>query len=469
MTTNRITRRQFVTQLGLGAAAVATAGCLARQPPGPALAQRPNLLFIMSDQHRGDFLGCAGHPLMQTPSLDRLAAQGTRFDRAYTSWPLCVPARMSLITGRYPHSHGAPGNIYALPPTEQTIGHYLKGLGYRTAAVGKMHFQDADQNHGFDYRIERPDFEKEAGVQRRAHTERSRDGKDWGIAPWSEAETYEHYVADKTIAWLEGHREQPFCAWCSFSAPHPPYLAAPELFDLYAGKVHLPPQNPNDKTAGEYSEADALTILTAYMANITLVDRNLGRVLAALNRLGLADRTIVVYTSDHGEMAYQRHRFGKGVMYEGATHIPLILRAPARVPHQVVRREVVEHVDLFPTFCELLNVPTPKTVQGRSLLPLLSGQAADWPNTAFIEQNNRRVTVVHGSYKCSFPRGKADELYCLETNPQEWNNLIGEPGSDKIVADLRKLMDDWRARTPDSTAPIVPTRKLDRKGKADSE
>jgi len=431
--------------------------------------QRPNLLFIIADQHRGDFMHCAGHPLVQTPSLDRLASQGVRFERAYTSWPICVPARMSIITGRYPHSHGALSQTPVL--LQPTIGDQFKALGYQTAALGKMHFMDTDQRHGFDYRIEHEEFEKETGIKRKGHTDRSVDGKEYGIAPWTEEQTYEHYIADKSIVWLEQNKEKPFIMWCSFSAPHPPYLAPADLFKIYEGKITLPPQpatlNSTVNTGEIFdtkSDDDVRTIMTSYLAMITLTDMNLGRVLDALDRLGLSKNTIVCYTADHGDMQWEFRRFGKGVMFEGATRIPLILRAPSRVPAGVVRKEVVEHVDLYPTFCELLGAPVPPTVQGRSLLPLLEDKAPDWPNTAFIEQN-RQVTVVNGRYKCSFAQDKPRELYDLQTDPREWNNLIGKEDSDTIVADMKKLFADWRARTPDAAEHSDKTMKNERKAK----
>ena len=431
--------------------------------------QRPNLLFLIADQHRGDFIGCAGHPFAQTPSLDRLASQGVRFERAYTSWPICVPARMSIITGRYPHSHGAYGDQAVL--LQPTIADQLKALGYQTAAIGKMHFLDTDQHHGFDYRIEHEDFDKAIGESRRSHKVSSRDGKAFGVAKWPEEQTYEHFIADKAIAWLEKNGARPFVLWCSFSAPHPPYLAPEKLFNLYAGKVTLPPQTavPNpllktDEHLGKLTAADVKTILACYLANITLTDLNLGRVLAALDRLGLGTNTVVCYTADHGDMQWQFQRFGKGVMFDGATRIPLILRAPTRVPVGVIRCEVVEHVDLYPTFCELLGVPVPPTVQGRSLLPLLAGTTTNWPNTAFIEQN-RQVTIVHDRYKCSFAQDQPRVLYDLQTDPQEWTNLFSQPVSAPLLADMQKLLTDWRARTPDAASRSDKTMKNERKEK----
>ena len=469
----RVTRRQFVARLGVGAAAVSLVGGLNRQhAAGLAWAaeeepgKRSNLLFLMSDQHRWDFMGCTGHPLVRTPNMDRLAADGALFDAAYCHWPVCVPSRMSMITGRYPHSHGAIGNAYALGQGEQTIGAYLKTFGYRTAAIGKMHFVDDDQQHGFDYRVEKADYGEETDAESRNSKIRARSGQPWGISTQSEEQTYEHYIADKTIEWMEKNADKPFCLWCSFSAPHPPFVSPESFYKLYEGKIKLPPQPPEPnpflkKSPQEWADLtdeEAPVVMTAYLANITLVDMNIGRVLKTLEKLGLADRTIVSYTSDHGDMQWQQRRFGKMTMFDGATRIPLILRYAPRVPKGTVRHEVVEQVDLYPTFCDLLGVPTPPLVQGRSLMPLIESKTDDWPNTAFIEMGNS-VIVRTSQYKCRFEGEKALELYDLKKDPQEWDNLLGRPGSDKIAAGISRLKDNWWMRTqPDLRGQVKPYR-----------
>ncbi len=460
-----MTRRDFL-KLGLGAAAFGMLGGLrALAAPGDP-AERPNILFIMSDQHRWDFMHCMGHPLARTPVLDRLAAEGTLFDTAYCSYPVCVPARMSLITGRYQHSHGALNNSYALPEDQRTIGHYFGDLGYQTGAIGKMHFVDEDQHHGFGYRVEKVDYGTESGQAYQNRDIRSRDGKEWGISAQTEEETYEHYLADRTIAWLEQNGDKPFCLWLSFIAPHPPFIAPENLYNLYAGKIKLPPQPPTpnpylaaqQKSWSELSEQDALAVMTAYLGRITLVDMNVGRVLVALERLGLTDKTVVSYTADHGDMQYQHKLFGKMVVFDGATRIPLILRYPGRVPRGVVRHEVVEHVDMYPTFCGLAGVPVPKTVQGRSLVPLLQGKTAGWPNTAFIEMADC-VIVRTPQHKGVFQAGQARELYDLKQDPQEWNNLRGKPEGEKPLAEMGKLIEEWLTRTqPDLRGKVQPYR-----------
>ena len=454
-----------MARLGAGAAAAfGIAGALRGSTAQAKSAKRPNILFLMSDQHRWDFMGCTGHPLVRTPNLDRLAAEGALFDAAYCHWPVSVPSRMSMITGRYVHSHGTIGNGYALPQDQQTIGGYLKTLGYRTAAIGKMHFVDEDQQHGFDYRVEKADYSNEKDTEIKNGKIRARSGEPWGISTQTEDETYEYYIACKTIEWLEKKVDKPFCVWCSFSAPHPPFVAPENLYKLYEGKVKIPPRpsapNPFLKKStqewADLTDEQAPVVMTAYLASITQMDRNIGRVLEALEKLGLADNTVVSYTSDHGDMQWQHGRFGKMTMYDGAARIPMIMRDKRRIAGGIVRYEIVEHVDMYPTFCDLLGVPTPGTVQGRSLMPLLEGKADDWPNTAFIEMGNS-VIVRTSRHKCRFEGDKALELYDMEKDPQEWDNLIGKPDSEKIVAEMRQLLADWWKRTqPDLRDRVKP-------------
>jgi arylsulfatase A-like enzyme len=157
-------------------------------------------------------------------------------------------------------------------------------------------------------------------------------------------------------------------------------------------------------------------------------------------------------------MQWQHRRFGKMTMFDGATRIPLILRYGPRVPRGAVRHEVVEQVDMYPTFCDLLGVSAPSAVQGRSLMPLLEGKTAGWPNTAFIEMGNSMI-VRTSRHKCRFEDNKAIELYDLDKDPQEWDNLIGKPGGDKIAAEMRELLDDWWKRTqPDLRGQVKPYR-----------
>ena len=479
-TDHGITRREFLTRLGLGAAGLAASSLLR---PGSGLAaepQRPNLLYIMSDQHRWDFMSGLGSPLVHTPRLDRLAREGVLFDSAYCQAPLCVPSRMSEITGRYVHSHGALSNQYALPETERTIGHHFKDHGYATGAIGKMHFQDEDQHHGFDLIIGATEYYEATGKDfkptpyggdpaqgvLREHTKkqtRRQGGRRFGKSAETDEQTYEHFLADRFIDWLGKKPPQPFCMWLSFHAPHPPYLTPDTYYKLYEGKVKVPEQPPpgyfsegRPKKNGNMSEEQELAAIAAYLGRITSVDTQIGRVLAAMEKAGLMDDTVISYTADHGDMMGERSRFGKTVMYDSSARIPLIFRYPKALPRGVRRHEVVEHVDLVPTFCDLTGLPTPPTVQGRSLAPLMAGKSVNWANTAFSELADK-VLVRENQYKLTCYDGKALELYDVAKDPREWHNLIDKPESKAVVERLTKLRDGWMARTtPDVRGHVQP-------------
>jgi len=470
----RISRRQLLAALGGGAAVL-----LAR--PRPRAQQRPpNLLFIMSDQHNYRVMGCAGDKLAITPNLDRLAARGVRFHTAYTQAPVCVPARMSLITGRYTHAHGALDNAYALPPDERTIGHHFAEHGYLTAAIGKMHFIDPDNHHGFDVRIDHKEFNATIPQEARVWHARSGDNT-WrrttgGFSPLPKEQFFECFVAQETVRFLQQQRDQPFCLWCSFVAPHPPFYPPKEFFDLFPiDRVHLPKQAPPDapplipllaRKQQEWrglTEEQVRTMIAAYYGMVTMMDESVGTVYRALEGLGLADNTIVSYTSDHGDLLYQHRMFLKFNFFEGSARIPMILSWPGHLPQRRVVNTIVEHVDMYPTFCELAGLPIPETVQGRSLLPLLKGRGADWPNRAFGEQGRDMRMIRHGRCKLNFYDGQPLELYDLENDPAEFYNLVGKPKLQPVVERLKQETADWLAATPPDRAETAQPLKAGRR------
>jgi choline-sulfatase len=240
---------------------------------------------------------------------------------------------------------------------------------------------------------------------------------------------------------------------------------------MYAGKTEFPPQPPaaNPLVARQLqkwahlTEESARQIMTAYLGRISLVDMNMGRVLAALEQLGLAENTIVAYTADHGDMEYEHKLFGKGVMYDGASRIPFMLRWPGHIPEKQVHHELVEHIDFYPTFCELAGVPIPSSVQGRSLVPLLQGSSAAWSNLVFSELQEM-VMVRNERYKCVFYDGKPRELYDMPEDPREFTNLADRAASQAILAEMTKTRDDWMNRTqPDLRAQVERKTKAERR------
>ncbi len=452
-------RRQMMRSLATGALALLAA------PGATAPPTRRNLLFIMSDQHHHGAIGCAGDPLAITPNLDALAKAGTRFATAYCQAPVCVPARMSVITGRYAHAHGALTNAYALPSSERTIGHHLADHGYLTAAIGKMHFIDDDNQHGFQVRLDHADFNQTISEDARAWHRRSSDSP-WrrgtgGPAPIAEDEFIESFVARQTIRFLEEHRDGPFCLWCSFVAPHPPFWPPADYYAMYPlERIQFPEQAPPEarplipelaRRQQEWAntpEDQLKAMIAGYYGLVTMVDTRIGEVLAAVDRLGLRDRTVISYTADHGELKYEHRLFLKFNFFEGASRVPMILSFPPEIPRGRTRRQVVEHVDMYPTFCDLLGVPTPATVQGQSLLPLARGRARDWPNRAFSEQGRNMRMIRDGRWKLNLYSGEPLELYNLERDPNEFYNLIDRRQLRPVVERLRDRCAEWLANTP---------------------
>jgi arylsulfatase A-like enzyme len=319
-----------------------------------------NVLVLMSDQHRFSAGGWAGDPWVQTPHLDDLAARGTAFGRAYTPSPLCVPARESLLTGRYPAAGGAAGNAGAALAAGRTFGHLAAAAGLATGAVGKMHFLGADRHRGFATRWDVADYfafgpeacgdaasgmaapgcyGRYAGGLEGSHPDgpnpmRVRHGNyDAGPSPFPADRHIESYVTREAIRFLEAHRAERWVLWCSYFKPHAPYTPPAEDWARYAGlPLPVPPADAaladdlpahlrafRRATGLEDLDPDAWRrCLAGYYGNVTFLDRQIGAVLEALDALGLRDETLVVYTSDHGDMAGDHGLLAKSNFYEAS-------------------------------------------------------------------------------------------------------------------------------------------------------
>ncbi|HTL53921.1 MAG TPA: sulfatase-like hydrolase/transferase, partial [Planctomycetota bacterium] len=388
---------------------------------------RPNILLLLTDQQRADSIACshtdpALRASLRTPNLDRLCAQGCRFDRAYTPNPVCIPARHNLISGLPARYHGHPDNMavpapYHLPMLPQI----LSDGGYRTHAVGKMHYQPARRHHGFD-RMEimeetpkhREDddyllylksvgckVQHQHGVRHLLYHQPQRS-----LVP--EQHHGSKWVADRSIAFLQNtaHRTQPFFLKASWIAPHPPENVPARLADLYAGKplpARIPRKNPradfsdlipsvrNHWELGEGMLQDPPRLRRHqehYYASIAFVDEQVGRILDELDRLRLADNTLVLFTSDHGEMMGDLDCFQKSAPYESASHIPLIVRYPHVVqPGTVDRDHFVDLNDVLPTVLDAAGekYPGPLELPGASLLKLDRGKDR---TVQYIENGN---------------------------------------------------------------------------------
>ncbi len=432
-----------------------------------------NLLYILSDQHNRNLLGCYGHPTVQTPNLDRLAARGTRFTSAYTTCPICVPARASLATGRYVHQIGYWDNAFPYDGAVPSWHHRLREQGHQVDVIGKLHFRSADDDNGWSHEIDPLHVVGGVGdalgcIRENASFRNKRGGIEEAGPGDSTYLQYDARNADNAVEWLADAPQdgKPWALFLSFVCPHPPYFSPQELFDLYPpDDILLPPQWreadwPDHPAidyfrryftfAPQFDEATIRRMNAAYYGVVTYLDQQIGRVLAALEANGLADNTRIVYTTDHGEHLGARGIFGKFTMYEESVAVPLVLAGPD-VPAGKVCRTPVSLVDSFPSVLEAVGA-TPAAEDG--YLPGASwwriANEPDRERTVFSEYHalgteagifmlrNRRYKYIHYTHQ-------RPQLFDLLADPDECNDLSRSPEHRAVLAgleaELRALLD----------------------------
>ena len=452
------------------------------------MTERPNILLIMADQLMPFLTGAYGHPVVQTPHLDRLAADGVRFDAAYTPYPLCAPARVAFMTGRYASRIGCFDNAALFPADQPTLAHYLTNAGYETVLSGKMHFIGPDQLHGFGRRLTTDVFPAniawvpaldDAGRQAQGGHAHNYVLPNVGIRPWTKFLSYDEETQFRALEYIRerarAQPQQPFFLVASFHHPHDPFHVTRELWDLYAGtSIDIPhfPDNLDetysamDRWVNEVHgvhevalrDPDNLRALRrAYYGLVTYVDRKVGELLTALEETGQRENTMVIFTSDHGDMLGERGMVQKRCYYEWSVRIPLIIHFPdGRVAgRRVVPRRVAAPaslLDLLPTLLDLAQVPQRARlpVDGSSLLPLLEGQEplADEETATravFSEYHLEKVKgpsfmVRRGRYKYIYIHEHGSQLFDLQEDPDEWHNLAGQPHTSAVEESLRALI-----------------------------
>jgi choline-sulfatase len=489
-----MTRTDF---LRLGGAALASPALVGLPSRGQAR-QPKNVLLLMSDQHRRDFLGVEGNALARTPNLDALARSGMRFGAGYCSNPVCTPSRASLLTGLYTHHHQTWSNTTPWPFEHRTAAHYFGRAGYMTALIGKMHFVDA-QTHGFDYRLDFNDWFQSLGPKTKLYADelsransgsgmpqiddlwrdsgdpwksaRTLDGREGSVAVGGaskipEADHFESFVARETIRFLREHgKQQPFFAIASCLKPHDPFMPAQRFAAMYRvedlklpptwGKVDLakaPREVRNSierhgATPEMRDPAQARQRIAMYYANLAQMDDAMGKVLAALRELDLEKDTVVVYTSDHGEMLGDHGLWAKFEFYEPSCGVPLMVRAPGVTKAGAQCAVPVSQVELLPTLGELCGVDVPQ-LDGKNLVPQLRDAAARRDDAVFAEFNlqtpRAKYMIRRGDYKYTFrANGDVPELYDLRSDPAEMDNLALKSAARGRVEELKGELFSW--------------------------
>ncbi len=436
-----------------------------------------NVVFMLADQLRADSVGCYGNTVVRTPHIDQLAQNGVRFDSAIAQHPQCVPSRSSLNTGRYPHANGAISNHVAMAEDELTLPEYLQEYGYYTAATGKVHLRSFKEQSSYQYtmltggqtsnvttperlRTEYANWLKAKGhwqtvVRHYANRKLSsyRDNFQAVVSPLPVEAYYDCWVGDRSVEFINDQAlaRQPFYLFVGFPNPHNPFevpepyaslydpaqMPVPETF--HSDLTQKPPQHRAYKRRGkanlglnfeELTEEKLRQVIAQYFASITLVDDQVGKIIQALEDTGLLADTIVVFLSDHGELLGHHGMLLKSsdvypMLYDKSLHVPFIIRAPG-IDATVAVETPVELIDYFPTLLDLLQIPVPPQVQGRSLVPAMRGEADSPIEYVFAESG--AVKMLRGSrYKLVYYPGQPyGELYDLGDDPLESHNLYEE-------------------------------------------
>lgn len=432
---------------------------------------RPNILFILSDQHRADCVGYADAYPVRTPNIDRIAAEGMRFDRAFTPIPLCCPARQALINGRRPETFGALWNydnglpIPALAPTEYSWVRELKAADYRTGYVGKWHVNPTHdpRSFGFDDYIER-----EYGAFREARHPGSALQLEWmGVTdPVPVTDSRTHWMADRAVELIYRY-ENEGASWhlrLDFHEPHLPCNPCEPFASLYdpaavpqwAGfeesfrdKPYIQQQQLRNWSYENLEWKDWAPAVARYYGIITQMDDAIGKVIAELEARGILDDTIVVYSTDHGDMCGSHRMMDKHyVLYDDIVRVPLAIRWPGGI--QAGTRSdafVYNCLDLAPTILDILELPSAGVFHGRSLRPILQGSTPpDWRQQVVSTYNGQQFGLYvqrmlrDESWKYIWNPTDVDELYDLSGDPHELDNRIHDPSCRSIIADMRKRL-----------------------------
>jgi len=437
---------------------------------------KPNILLIMTDEHAAAYSGTYGHPLVQTPHMDRLASMGATFEHAYCNSPLCLPSRMSFMTGRYVHRIGAYDNGSPLPSDTVTWAHALRAVGYEAVLCGKQHFCGPDQLHGFERQLAR-DLHAELwtvdGVPRgAADWERGivEAAQPWpGLAQAGPGHTTEIEVDDEverqSLAFLSdpARREKPWVLNASFIAPHFPLVAPQRFWDMYPLESIDLPEIPDGHLetlhpvyqrmramfgCADYPEELVRRARAGYYALISYVDEKIGRLLDALEESGQADNTLVIHFSDHGDMNGEHGMWRKSNFYDASARVPLQMAWPGYISEGMRVREVVSLVDMVASFLEAGGAPDVAPLDGQSLLGPLRGERA-FRDEAFSEYLAHGVQgpmamLRRGRYKFNYSLGDRPELYDMQSDPGEFRDLAGDPSYTHIVDEMQTaLLAQW--------------------------
>ena len=447
------------------------------------MSERANLLYIHSDQHAPQVLRCYGDPLVATPHLDDLAARGVLCSQVYCPAPVCVSSRMAMLSGRYPHDIGGWTNHDMLPAAVPTMAHAMGAGGYRPTLIGRMHSRGPDQLLGYAERLvgDHSGNYSEGGAPGNALSMLTRAG-----AGQSGYQVHDEDVTAAAVHWLDrlgvqrraGQMAGPFSLSLGYMLPHMPFIARREDYVKYRSRIN-PPAHPRplDDQVHPFlqwwrrhsgwdgaSEEQVLNARAAYWALVTRRDAMIGQVLQALRDNGLAENTLVVYTSDHGEQVGEHGLWSKRTFYERSVKVPAILCWPGHLPAGARCERVMSSLDINATMLAALECPALPHARGRNVLGVLQGAATDWEDVAFseycLDEGHYHRMVRRDEWKLNYYHGMEPQLFNLREDPDELRDCAADSVCAEIRATLeREVLAGW---DPEAIARRMRSRRADR-------
>jgi uncharacterized sulfatase len=453
----------------------------ATKPNVPVLKKSATLeprqvVVILGESVRYDMLNCNKQTGLKTPNLDRIAAEGMRFERAYNCQPVCSPARSAVWTGTFPHTNGVWGNSMQLGADQHTIGQRLTDQGIHCAFMGKWHLSGRDY---FDSGIAPPGWDPAYWYDMRTFLQelspedrlRSRQPSTSQDPSWPVEKCYAHRVSNRAIDFLDNNRGKDFLMCVAYDEPHHPFVSPVAYSEMY--KDYEFPGGPDlddpltDKPSSQrlwgarsLKNGSHPVKNPDYFGAHTFCDAEIGRILDKIQQV--APNALVIYTADHGTFQGSHHLADKGpAMYEEITHVPFLAKWPGQVPANTVCSNLVSHVDIAGTLMEFFGFEVPKTIEGKSFLPMLKNPKQPIRSEVFIEFGRFEIgldglggfqpirCICDGRYKLAVNVMVTDELYDLQSDPHEMHNLINSSEHKVIRDSLHDRLIDWMAQTRD--------------------
>jgi choline-sulfatase len=447
---------------------------------------KPNLLYIHSDQHNPYVTGCYGDKVVKTPHLDGLAARGVVLDNVYCPSPICVPSRMSMLSGRFPYENEVWTNGHSLDSSIPTFAHAMGAGGFQPVLIGRMHSVGPDQLHGYAERLvgdHGPNFLGGEGVDHGMLSGTAGPARVSLSKSGIGQSAYQVHDEDVTVAAVDflnrvGAKKRvdpetdPFCLSVGFMLPHQPFVARREDYERYRGKV-LPPKITEAYSDGLHphirmwrekcgiqsvTAEEVMRARTAYWALVDRMDHMIGQILSSLRENDLAENTLIVYMSDHGEQVGEHGLWWKQTFYENSAKVPAIVSWPAVLPEGIRLKEVISSLDLNATMIDALGCSPLPHSRGRSLLPLMRGKTSSWENVAFSEfcqdadgaggpfpkQGVYQRMVRRDAWKLNYYHGQPCQLFNVEEDPDELEDRVNHRDcGDMVHALTQEVLADW--------------------------